>query len=171
MSLAGRRPQPPGSGRSCRRIVLGRRLSGLALRGTAPVRASGSLFGWCVPCVRLVSRADAGARTCSRAAGVLAYSGRVGEIPLEDVSREVTDAAHDAARGQVVYLTEHGERLAAIVPAELAAELESLTPAQFRELLEDFADAQAAREALAELDAGAEPVPAEQVWADLGLGT
>jgi hypothetical protein len=102
---------------------------------------------------------------------VLAYSGRVVEIPLEEVTREVTDAAHDAARGQVVYLTEHGERLAAIVPAELAAELESLTPAQFRELLEDFADAQAAREALAEVEAGAEPVPAEQVWAELGLGT
>jgi antitoxin (DNA-binding transcriptional repressor) of toxin-antitoxin stability system len=103
--------------------------------------------------------------------GALAYSGGVGEIPLEDVPREVTDAAHDAARGQVVYLTEHGERLAAIVPAELAAELENLTPEQFRELLEDFADAQAAREALAEVEAGAEPVPAEQVWAELGLGT
>lgn len=101
----------------------------------------------------------------------LAYSGRVGEIPLEEVPREVTEAAHDAARGQVVYLTEHGERLAAIVPAELAVELENLTPAQFRELLEDFADAQAAREALAEVEAGAEPVPAEQVWAELGLGT
>ncbi len=62
-------------------------------------------------------------------------------------------------------------RLAAIVPAELAAELEDLTPAQFRELLEDFADAQAAREALAEVEAGAEPIPAEQVWAELGRGT
>jgi len=93
------------------------------------------------------------------------------EIPLEEASRQVTDAAHDAARGQVVYLTEHGERLAAIVPAELAAELENLTPAQFRELLEDFADAQSARESLAELADGAEPVPAEEVWAELGLGT
>ena len=100
-----------------------------------------------------------------------AYIGVMSEIPLEEASREVTDAAHDAARGQVVYLTEHGERLAAIVPADLAAELENLTPAQFRELLEDFADAQAARESLAEVEAGAEPVPAEQVWAELGLGT
>jgi DNA-binding MarR family transcriptional regulator len=89
------------------------------------------------------------------------------EIPLEEAPGQVTDAAHDAARGQVVYLTEHGERLAAIVPAEL----ESLTPQQLRELLEDFADAQAARESLAEIEAGAEPVPAEQVWAELGLGT
>ena len=94
----------------------------------------------------------------------------MGEIPLEDTPREVTDAAHDAARGQVIYLTEHGERLAAIVPAELAAELERLTPQQLRELLEDFADAQAAREALAEVEAGAQPIPAAQVWAELGLG-
>jgi len=94
----------------------------------------------------------------------------MGEIPLEDAPREVSDAAHDAARGQVVYLTEHGERLAAIVPAELAAELENLTPDQLRELLEDFADAQAAREALDEVKAGAEPVSADQVWAELGLG-
>jgi antitoxin (DNA-binding transcriptional repressor) of toxin-antitoxin stability system len=91
------------------------------------------------------------------------------EIPLDEAPREVSDAAHDAARGKVVYLTEHGERLAAIVPAELAAELENLTPQEFRELLEDFADGQAAREALAEVEAGAEPVPAEQVWAELGI--
>ncbi len=88
-------------------------------------------------------------------------------IPLEEAPGQVTDAAHDAARGQVVYLTEHGERLAAIVPAEL----ENLTPHELRELLEDFADAQAARESLAEIEAGAEPVPAEEVWAELGLGT
>jgi antitoxin (DNA-binding transcriptional repressor) of toxin-antitoxin stability system len=83
----------------------------------------------------------------------------VSEIPLEEAPGQVTDAAHDAARGQVVYLTEHGERLAAIVPAEL----EGLTPQQFRELLEDFADTQAARGSLAEIEAGAELVPAEQV--------
>lgn len=69
----------------------------------------------------------------------------------------------------MVYLTEQGKRLAAIVPAELVAELENLTPEQFHELLEDFADAQVAREALAEIGAGASPVPAEQVWAELGL--
>jgi hypothetical protein len=38
-------------------------------------------------------------------------------------------------------------------------------------LLEDFADAQAARESLAEIEAGAELVPAEEVWAEVGLGT
>jgi antitoxin (DNA-binding transcriptional repressor) of toxin-antitoxin stability system len=82
------------------------------------------------------------------------------EFPLDEVPSEVTAAARDAARGQVVYLTEHGRRLAAIVPAEIAAELESLPPEAFRELLEDFADAAAARQALAE---GGEPVPWEQV--------
>jgi DNA-binding MarR family transcriptional regulator len=64
-------------------------------------------------------------------------------------------AAHDAARGQVVYLTEHGQHLAAIVPADLAVELENLTPEEFRELLEDFADGQAAHKALAEIREGA----------------
>jgi antitoxin (DNA-binding transcriptional repressor) of toxin-antitoxin stability system len=33
---------------------------------------------------------------------------------------KLTDAAHDAAPGQVVYLTEHGERLAAIIPGSRA---------------------------------------------------
>jgi DNA-binding MarR family transcriptional regulator len=80
------------------------------------------------------------------------------ELPLDETPRAVSDAAHDAARGQVVYLTEHGRRLAAIVPAELAAELESLSPETFRDLLADFADSQAARESLAEIEAGARPV-------------
>ena len=40
---------------------------------------------------------------------------------------------------------------------------------EFRDLQEDFADAQATREALAEIEAGAVPAPAEQVWAELGL--
>lgn len=91
------------------------------------------------------------------------------ELPLEKAPGDVTAAAHEAASGRVVYLTEHGLRLAAIVPARLAAELEHFSPEQIRELLEDFADASAAREALAEIDAGAEPIPAEQVWEELGI--
>jgi antitoxin (DNA-binding transcriptional repressor) of toxin-antitoxin stability system len=91
----------------------------------------------------------------------------VSQLPVEDTSG-VTDAAHEAARGQVIYLTEHGERLAAIVPAEFAAALEGMTPEEAAGLLEDLADVVDAREALAELAAGAEPVPAEQVWAELG---
>jgi hypothetical protein len=115
----------------------------------------------------LLQRAES---ACKPVGERVAYSDGMSEIPLDEASREVADAAHDAARGQVVYLTEHGERLAAIVPAELAAELEHLSPQEFRELLEDFADAQAARESLAEVEAGAEPLPAEQVWTELGLG-
>jgi DNA-binding MarR family transcriptional regulator len=91
------------------------------------------------------------------------------EIPLERAPSDVAAAARDAARGKVVYLTEHGQRLAAIAPADLAAGLENLTPEAFRRLLEDFADALAARGALAEIEEGASPVPAEQIWAELGL--
>ena len=48
------------------------------------------------------------------------------ELPLDD-GPDISAAARDAARGHVVYLTEHGERLAAIVPAEFAAVLEGMT--------------------------------------------
>jgi hypothetical protein len=87
------------------------------------------------------------------------------ELPLDEAPG-VAGAAHDAARGQVVYLTENGERLAAIVPAAFAAALEGMTPEQARELIEDLADAAAARESLAE---PGDDIPAEQVWVELGL--
>jgi antitoxin (DNA-binding transcriptional repressor) of toxin-antitoxin stability system len=79
--------------------------------------------------------------------------GYMSELPVED-TRGIAGAAHDAARGQVVYITEHGHRLAAIVPAELAAEIE-----------EDLADAADARDALAEPG----EIPWEQVKAEAGL--
>jgi hypothetical protein len=85
-------------------------------------------------------------------------------VPLDD-GPDISAAAHDAARGHVVYLTERGERLAAIVPAEFAALLEGVTPDQARELLEDLADG-AAGQALEE---PGEDIPAEQVWTELGL--
>jgi antitoxin (DNA-binding transcriptional repressor) of toxin-antitoxin stability system len=87
------------------------------------------------------------------------------ELPLDD-QPGTSAAARDAARGHVVYLTEHGERLAAIVPAEFAAALEGMTPEQARELVEDLADAAAARRAL---DEPGDDIPADQVWAELGL--
>jgi antitoxin (DNA-binding transcriptional repressor) of toxin-antitoxin stability system len=90
------------------------------------------------------------------------------QLPVEDAPG-VSDAAHEAASGRVVYLTEHGQRLAAIVPAEYAAALEAMNPKQAAELLEDLADGADVREALAELAAGAEPIHAEQVWAKLGI--
>ena len=90
------------------------------------------------------------------------------QLPVEDAPG-INDAAHEAASGRVVYITEEGRRLAAIVPAEYAAALEAMNPEQAAELLEDLADSADAREALAELAAGAEPVPAEQLWAELGI--
>ncbi len=77
--------------------------------------------------------------------------------------------AHEAARGQVVYITEGGTRVAAIVPAAIAAELERLTPDELAELLEDFADAAAAREARASIEAGEPLIPWEEVKAEAGL--
>jgi antitoxin (DNA-binding transcriptional repressor) of toxin-antitoxin stability system len=82
---------------------------------------------------------------------------------------DVAAAAHQAARGQVVYITEHGERLAAIVPAEFAAVLESLTPEQIRELFEDLADAADVRAARAARKAGEPVIPLEQAKAEAGL--
>ena len=58
------------------------------------------------------------------------------------------------------------ETLATIVPAEFAALLEGMTPDQARELVEDLADGDAARQALEE---PGEDIPAEQVCAELGL--
>jgi hypothetical protein len=46
---------------------------------------------------------------------------------------------------------------------------QAATAAEVRELLEDADDAREAREALAWLEAGEQPVPAAQVWAELGL--
>jgi antitoxin (DNA-binding transcriptional repressor) of toxin-antitoxin stability system len=91
------------------------------------------------------------------------------EFPLDDGPDDVAAAAHDAARGHVIYLTEHGERLAVIVPAELGPQLERLSPDELADLLEDFADAAAAREARASIEAGEPLIPWEQVKADAGL--
>ena len=60
-------------------------------------------------------------------AGSAAYLEIMSELPLDD-GPDISAAAHGAARGHVVYLTEHGERLAAIVAAEFAAALEGMTP-------------------------------------------
>ena len=71
------------------------------------------------------------------------------ELPIDDAAG-LAGAAHDAAeRGQVVYLTDpQGRRLAAIVPASVAA-----AGAAAIEALEDAADLAAAEDALAEWEA------------------
>ena len=48
------------------------------------------------------------------------------DLPVE-TTPGVAAPAHEAARGRIVYITEHGERVAAIVPAAIAAELERLS--------------------------------------------
>jgi antitoxin (DNA-binding transcriptional repressor) of toxin-antitoxin stability system len=83
------------------------------------------------------------------------------ELPVEGAP----GVAGAAARGHVVYLTEHGERLAAIVPAEFAEALEGMSEQDTRELLEDLADARGARGARGP----GESVPWEQVRAEVGL--
>ncbi len=93
------------------------------------------------------------------------YPEVMSELPV-DGTPGVAGAARDAARGHVVYLTEHGERLAAIVPAEFAQALEGMSEEDARELLEDLADAAAARQALAE---PGDSIPWEQVKAEAAL--
>ena len=61
------------------------------------------------------------------------------EIPLDEAPREIAAVGRAAARGEIVYLTEDGQRLAAIVPPELAAELEDLSPEEVLDLLADVA--------------------------------
>ena len=61
------------------------------------------------------------------------------EIPLDEAPREIAAVARAAARGEIVYLTEDGERLAAVVPPELTAELEDLSPEEVLGLLADVA--------------------------------
>ncbi len=79
------------------------------------------------------------------------------EIEVTPSLRPAVDAVED---GNVVYLTEHHRRVAAIVPAEVAAAgLAAVTA------IEDAALITAAREALAE---GGETVPLEQVLDEIG---
>jgi len=80
------------------------------------------------------------------------------EVPISEASGHLDEVADEsAATGEVIYLTRDGRRLAAIVPAEVAAEIEAA---------EDAADIAAAEAAMAELD---EDIPAEAAWTELGI--
>ena len=61
------------------------------------------------------------------------------EIPVEQVPEDIAEAARAAGRGEVVFLTEDGERLAAMVPPGYAVELEDLSPDEVLELLDEMA--------------------------------
>ena len=97
----------------------------------------------------------------------------VSELAVESAPA-VEGAAREAAEGQVIYITERGERLAAIIPADLAAALERLSAGELEEmstvaayagherlaeLLEDLADRAITRDARASIDAGEPVIP------------
>jgi hypothetical protein len=89
----------------------------------------------------------------------------VTELPIDDTAA-LTNAAHDAAeRGQVIYLTgPDGRRLAAIVPANVAA-----AGAAAIEALEDADDLAIAEAALAQWEAdGRRTYSLDDIDAELG---
>jgi len=105
----------------------------------------------------------------------------VSDLAVESAP-DVAAAAYQAARGQVVYVTEHGNRVAGIVPVELAAILERITSDELDQLaaaadlagltnaavlMEDLADRAGVLESRAEPGAG---VPWEQLNAEASQG-
>ena len=58
---------------------------------------------------------------------LLPYAGVMSEMPIQDAQDHLSDVISRAsATGEVIYLTDHGERLAAIMPAGRAAVLDGL---------------------------------------------
>jgi mRNA interferase RelE/StbE len=101
-------------------------------------------------------------------------------LPVES-ARDIAAAAYEAARGQVVYITEGGNRVAGIVPVELAAILERLTTDELDQLaaaaelagltnaavlMEDLADRAGVLESRAEPGVG---LAWEQLKAEAGV--
>ncbi|SCE75288.1 prevent-host-death family protein [Micromonospora haikouensis] len=83
------------------------------------------------------------------------------ELPISEARESLADVvsrAHYA--GRITYVTRRGQRLAAIVPVELAEAIERA---------EDAADVAAAREALDRIDAGDTPIALAELRSELGL--
>ena len=93
---------------------------------------------------------------------ITAYDVVMGEMTVSDARARLADVI-DAARvaHDPVYLTRRGHRVAAVIDAD---DLDRLIAAA-----EDLADIEAAKGARAELAAGEESIPWDQVKADLGL--
>lgn len=58
---------------------------------------------------------------------VVPYAGAMSEMPVQDAQDHLSEViSRTSATGEVIYLTDHGERLAAIMPAKRAAVLDGL---------------------------------------------
>jgi antitoxin Phd len=80
------------------------------------------------------------------------------EMAVSDAREHLSDVVNRAAyRGEAIYLTRRGRRLAAVVPAEMLEAIEAA---------EDAADVAAAREALAEKG---ERISLDQMRSELDL--
>jgi prevent-host-death family protein len=83
------------------------------------------------------------------------------DLTISDARDHLADVVSRAAyAGRITYVTRRGQRLAAIVPVEMAEAVERA---------EDAQDVAAAREALARIDAGDKPVSLTELRAELGL--
>lgn len=84
------------------------------------------------------------------------------EMSVTEARARLADVVDDVrVQHEPMYLTRRGRRVAALIDAEL---LERLL-----EAAEDLADLHAAAEARTEMEAGAAPIPWDEVKADLGL--
>ena len=85
----------------------------------------------------------------------------VRDLTISEFREHLADVVSRAAyAGRITYVTRRGQRLAAIVPVEIAEAIERA---------EDAEDVAAAREALARIDAGDEPISLADLRAELGL--
>lgn len=84
-----------------------------------------------------------------------------GDLSMSDARDHFADVVSRAAyAGRITYVTRRGQRMAAIVPAEVAESIERA---------EDVEDVAAAREALARIDAGETPISLAKLRVELGL--
>jgi prevent-host-death family protein len=83
------------------------------------------------------------------------------DLSMSDAREHFAEVVGRAAyAGRITYVTRRGQRMAAIVPVEVAEAIERA---------EDAEDVAAAREALARIDAGQTPVRLADLRVELGL--